>query len=107
MEQQQHSHATSSSDASLTFEDSNSMQRSNGTTSFIGKITDDWATPILADGKLLSLGRRGTLTVLDAGTGENLGRLSVESVVCSSPALANGQLYVRTNNGIRRYDLSR
>jgi outer membrane protein assembly factor BamB len=66
-----------------------------------------YSSPILVNGKLFVLadGAR-ELKMLDARDGRVLGSASVGAVNWSSPAVAQGKLFVRVNHGVACYDLS-
>lgn len=70
-------------------------------------VSEAFASPILADGKLVCLGRGSAVVLLDAGTGKELGWAKTGSVQCTSPALADGKLYVRTKTDVRCYSLAK
>lgn len=57
-----------------------------------------FASPIVADGKILGLSREGELVVVRPGdTFEILGRSSVGDGASATPAVANNRLYLRTD----------
>jgi outer membrane protein assembly factor BamB len=66
---------------------------------------EDFASPLLADGKLIAFGGGGRLIMYDTATGKTLTSAKVDAVRCTSPALADGRLYVRTAKSVRCYDL--
>jgi len=65
---------------------------------------DGFSAPILAKDRLLFLGR-GAINMVDVKDGTLLGAAKVPSVRCTSPALADGMLYVRTKAGVECYNL--
>ena len=68
----------------------------------------EYSSPILADGKLIVLGDNGKrLLLVDSRTGRLLANAPIAGKPWSSPALANGFLYVRrTDDGLTCYDLT-
>ena len=67
---------------------------------------EEFSCAVIADGKLISPARRGGLTVLDAASGETLYTVpGVGALRCTTPALAQGRLLVRTGNALHCYDL--
>ncbi|MGD0092472.1 MAG: PQQ-binding-like beta-propeller repeat protein [Planctomycetota bacterium] len=68
----------------------------------------EYSSPILADGKLIVLGDKGKrLILVDALTGKLLANVPINGKRWSSPALANGLLYVRlADDGLACYDLT-
>ena len=77
-----------------------------------GKVNGEGITsPVLADGKIYALTDRGnTLLMLRATPAkfDLLGKASVGSLQCASPAIAGGRLYLRLGDGdgIACYDLT-
>ncbi len=67
-----------------------------------------YSSPILADGKLIVLGDKGKrLILVEALTGKLLANVPINGKLWSSPAFANGLLYVRlANDGLACYDLT-
>ena len=67
----------------------------------------EYSSPILADGKLIMLGAIGKrLLLVDSLTGKLLANASIAGKPWSSPALANGLLYVRlADDGLACYNL--
>ena len=66
-------------------------------------------SPILADGKLLSLINGGKELYMLAATPEKyalLAKTTVDAANCTSPAIVCGKLYLRTNQGVACYDLT-
>jgi len=79
-----------------------------GTPRWVCSIPDpQYSSPILADGKLIVLGDKGKrLILVDALTGKQLANVPINGKLWSSPAFANGLLYVRlANDGLACYDL--
>jgi len=70
-------------------------------------VPEQFSSAILADGKLVCLGGKGSLALLDASSGKRLGDAKVGSVQCASPTLAKGKLYVRTAKGVSCFDLAK
>lgn len=70
-------------------------------------VPEQFSSAILADGKLVCLGGKGSLALLDAASGKRLGGAKVGSVQCVSPTLAKGKLYVRTAKGVSCFDLAK
>ena len=68
---------------------------------------EQFASPVVADGKLVSLGSDGRLFLFDAASGRLLGCKKVDALRCTSPALAGTRVYIRTVKGVRCYDLAR
>jgi outer membrane protein assembly factor BamB len=68
---------------------------------------EQFASPVVADGKLVSLGSGGRLFLFDAASGKLLGSKKVDALRCTSPALAGTRVYIRTARGVRCYDLAR
>ena len=55
------------------------------------------ASPVYADGKIYLTARDGTITVVKAGRDfEILSTNKMEESISSSPAVANGRIYLRT-----------
>jgi outer membrane protein assembly factor BamB len=67
---------------------------------------EQYASPILADGKLVTLANEGRLQVLEAASGKTLVSVKVGALRCTSPALAGTRVYLRTAKGICCYDLA-
>jgi outer membrane protein assembly factor BamB len=60
-----------------------------------------FASPIAVDGKILNLSREGELVIIEAGDSfKVLGRSQLGSGSSSSPAVANGRLYLRTEKAL-------
>ena len=60
---------------------------------------DYFGSPVLCNGKIYALGTRGELTAISAGsTFKLLGKLETGEPTNSTPAIANGTLYVRTES---------
>jgi outer membrane protein assembly factor BamB len=68
---------------------------------------EDFASPILADNKLLALGSGGRFLLFDAADGKLLGAGKVDALRCTSPALAGTRAYVRTRKGVSGYELAK
>jgi outer membrane protein assembly factor BamB len=59
------------------------------------------ASPIYANGNVYLAARNGTVTVIKAGRNfEQLWQTSLDDTLTSSPAIANGRLYLRTNKAL-------
>jgi outer membrane protein assembly factor BamB len=58
-----------------------------------------WAGPVLAGDRLILAGSTGEAVSLSPYTGEILGRLSLPGPVSLPPIVADGTLYILTNNG--------
>ncbi len=81
----------------------------SGKTVWEGKPgTDEFSSPLLADGKLFVGGRGGMILMLKASSEkfELLGKAKVGMVACTSAAFADGKLFVRLAKSIACYDLA-
>lgn len=58
-----------------------------------------WAGPVLAGDRLILAGSTGEAITLSPYTGEILGRIALPGPVSLPPVVANGTLYLLTNNG--------
>lgn len=59
------------------------------------------ASPVYANGNIYLAGRNGTITVVKAGRKlEQVWQTSLDDNLTSSPAIANGRLYLRTNKAL-------
>jgi len=58
-----------------------------------------WAGPVLAGDRLILAGSTGEAVTLSPYTGEILGRIALPGPVSLPPVVANGTLYLLTNNG--------
>ena len=66
------------------------------------------SSPVLADGKLIALYGGRFLMMLRAAPDQEyklLGKVRLAATRCTSPAIAGGKLYVRTDEGLACYDL--
>ena len=70
-------------------------------------LKEEFASPIVADGKLLGFSDRGELGLFEAKTGAPLGKTSVDALRCTSPVLSRGHLLVRTKEAVVCYDLQK
>jgi len=66
---------------------------------------EPFASPLLANGKLVALGAEGKLSLFSAADGRLLGSAKVGSLRCTSPALVGTRLFVRTGKGVSCYEL--
>jgi len=66
---------------------------------------DHFGSPIVADGKLIGLSDKSDIWMLDAATGDMLGKFPAEILTCTSPVLVDGFLYIRGKENIICYDL--
>lgn len=57
------------------------------------------ASPVLFDGRLYVVDDRAKMFIYDAKTGKLVGRKALGSVMRSTPLVADGKIYVCTNNG--------
>lgn len=69
-----------------------------------GGNNDTYASPLLADGKLIGNHRRGLL-VYDAATGKALGSADITFAECTSLGLVDGRLLARDDDSLACYDL--
>ncbi|MDA7916072.1 PQQ-binding-like beta-propeller repeat protein [Verrucomicrobia bacterium] len=72
------------------------------------KIRSNISSPILADGKIFVLGNNGSdLLMIKASPESNqeLAKAKLRALWCPSPAITNGKLLLRHEDGIRCYDL--
>ena len=67
-----------------------------------------YSSPILADGKVfLFVDKARQIAMFDANTGKRLASQAVPGLEWSSPAVANGCLFIRTKNGLICYEISK
>ena len=60
-----------------------------------------FASPLIADGKILNVSREGELVIVETGaTFKILGRSALGSGTSSSPAVANNRLFIRTGTDL-------
>lgn len=59
----------------------------------------EWAGPVLAGGRLFLTSSEGEMVAIDPGTGNELGRTRLEGDAYLPPIVANGTLYVLTDDG--------
>jgi outer membrane protein assembly factor BamB len=57
-----------------------------------------WAGPVLANGILWLASKDGQLAGVDAATGRVTGQLDIGDAVYISPVVANGQMFILTDN---------
>jgi outer membrane protein assembly factor BamB len=65
-----------------------------------GRLTatgEYFSSPVAGDGKVYLLSQRGVLTVISADTGETLSTAELGADAYATPAVADGQMFVRTN----------
>jgi outer membrane protein assembly factor BamB len=66
---------------------------------------DHYSSGALAHGKLWILGKN-RLAAVDPGTGAEAGRIRADYLKCSSPAFADGKVFLRTRKAVVCYDLA-
>ncbi len=77
---------------------------------FCGGDYVEYGSPVLADGKLFTIGERGLLTMIKATPEkfEQLGKVENSGAAdCTTPAIANGMLYLRMTNCVACFDLTK
>lgn len=84
------------------------VEAASGEIKWSRKLRSNISSPILADGKILVLGNNGNdLLMINASPESNqeLAKGKVRALWCPSPALTNGKLLLRHEDGVRCYDL--
>jgi outer membrane protein assembly factor BamB len=68
--------------------------------------TGEYASPVVADGKLLHVLDKG-FCMIEASPNayKLLGKVAITSVRCTSPAIVQGRLYLRMKDGVACFDL--
>lgn len=67
----------------------------------VAPSSDNRASPLYAAGNIYLASRNGTITVVKAGRKfEQVWQTSLDDPISSSPAIANGRLYLRTNTAL-------
>ncbi len=67
----------------------------------LGSSENNRASPLYANGNIYLAGRNGTITVVKAGRKfEQVWQTSLDDSITSSPVIANGRLYLRTNGAL-------
>ena len=66
------------------------------------------SSPIIADGKMIALEKKGSdLVMIDTDTKAHreLGKTRIKAMWCPSPVIVDGKLYLRMDDNISCYDL--
>jgi outer membrane protein assembly factor BamB len=76
------------------------LNRRDGRTQWTVKLpgSNIWAGPVLANGILWLASKDGQLAGVDAATGRVTGQLDIGDAVYISPVVANGQMFILTDN---------
>jgi outer membrane protein assembly factor BamB len=69
-----------------------------------GALGDYYSSPIAADGKLYSANQEGKVSVIQAGAEWELIRVNdLEEEIYATPAIVDGDLYIRTARSFYRF----
>ena len=68
-------------------------------------LKEEFASPIIADGKLIGFSDKGEVGMFNPATGESLGKAGCGALRCTSPVIAGGFLFVRTKEAVVCFDL--
>jgi len=68
-------------------------------------LKEDFASPLVCDGKLIGYTNKGAVGMFNADTGASLGKVDCAALTCTSPVLSDGHLFIRTTDAVVCYDL--
>jgi outer membrane protein assembly factor BamB len=84
------------------------LNMADGSTAWEQKYKCEMSSPVLASGKIFAMVEMGNQVLMIKASGEKfelLGDARIQTVRLSSPAVADGRLYLRLHDGVACYDL--